>query len=206
MSATPAGPTYLNHLDIAALDWEKLAAGHEQRTTLRLRCLPARLCSVEALSRILREAGLEETIDTIRVFQHRAGMGVALVNAVDAPSVMTVARFFHGRAWGRGPPVAVSFSVAQGRDELLAAYPEEASTRAPLISKASRNEVKVIDLGKCTSHMFTRPPTSDASTDVDDSEVGSVEACNPVLLSSCPPPPGLEGRGTLVKVVDHDDW
>mmetsp|Transcript_51584 Transcript_51584/g.95464 ORF Transcript_51584/g.95464 Transcript_51584/m.95464 type:complete len:240 (-) Transcript_51584:120-839(-) len=197
------GPTYLNHMDISAIDWDKLAAGHEQRTTLRLRYLPSRLCSVEALRRVLHEVGLDGQVDTIRVFSQEAGMGVALVNAVDADGVARLTRFFHGRTWGRGPPVAVAFSVVQGREEVLAAYPDEVKA-GPCSSVAARpkwrSEVKVIDLDVCKlrqpQSFPKRQPTSEASTEIDESEVKSSSASDVPNNSTYPMlPPGLEDIG-----------
>mmetsp|Transcript_6536 Transcript_6536/g.16002 ORF Transcript_6536/g.16002 Transcript_6536/m.16002 type:complete len:239 (-) Transcript_6536:104-820(-) len=199
----PEGPTYLNHMDISAVDWEKLATGCEQRTTLRLRYLPRRLCSVEALRRVLHEVGLDSQVDTIRVFTLEVGMGVALVNAVDASGVARLARFFHGRTWGRGLPVAVAFSVLQGREEVLAAYPDEVQAKQSSSSVARpklRGEVKVIDLDLCKfepPQSFTkRRPTSEASTEVDESEVKSSNASDVPNNSTYPTlPPGLEDVG-----------
>lgn len=118
-------PRKRNDLRLSQISWQDLASGWEWRTTLQLRCLPPPLCSEEALQQMLLRAGLANCVDCIRVFKgEKQRMGSALVNAVDAEGVMKVAKYLHGRHWGRSMPIAVSFSAQQGAAEVRQACPK----------------------------------------------------------------------------------
>merc|ERR1719335_1207308 len=119
-AADIAAPKYRNDLRLSEVNWTDLANGREWRTTLRLRCLPAKLCDRITFQRTLEMAGLKEMVDCFRVFssEDRKNTGSALVNAVNSAGVTAVARFFHGRQWGNSMPCAVSFAAVQGGAEV----------------------------------------------------------------------------------------
>jgi len=117
-------PRYRNDLRLSQVNWVDLASGRDKRTTLRLRCLPNCLCDEEALKRALSLAGLSEVVDCIRIFPGEGKRpGSALINTVDGASAASVAKYFHGRQWGRSMPVAVSFAAVQGAVEVQRASP-----------------------------------------------------------------------------------
>jgi hypothetical protein len=126
------GPRYRTDLLLSKVDWDELASGLEKRTTLRLRCLPGRLCDESALKGVLAQAGLAGSVDCLRAFPGEGKRpGSALVNVVSTEKVAPVARLFHGRQWGASLPVSVSFAAVQGKAEVCKAYPE----RAPLLAE-----------------------------------------------------------------------
>jgi len=117
-----AGPRYRNELAFSQVVWEDVSNGSETRTTLRLRCLPNRLCSQERFAAELKHAGLEQAVDLFRVWTSpEKKFGVALVHAVDADGVIKVGKYFHGRRWGNSIPVQVTFAAQQGQEEVESA-------------------------------------------------------------------------------------
>lgn len=130
----PVGPRYRTDLTLSKVNWDELSSGLEKRTTLRLRCLPGRLCHEEALNSLLTKASLVEAVDCLRVFPGEGKRpGSALINVKKTSSVAAVAKLFHGKQWGMSPtPVAVSFAAVQGKVEVCKAYP----TQPALCSKA----------------------------------------------------------------------
>jgi hypothetical protein len=119
-------PRYRNDLRLSQVNWTDLANGREWRTTLRLRCLPGKLCDKDTFKRLLALAGLTEMVDCLRVFPSEGNKrtGSALVNAVSSAGVTAVARYFHGRQWGNSMPCAVSFAAVQGAAEVRKAFLE----------------------------------------------------------------------------------
>lgn len=115
-------PRCRNDLRLSQVNWADLASGRETRTTLRLRCVPRKLCNERAFQSMLARAGLSEVVDCVRVFPaEAASAGNALINAIDTAGVIAVAKYFHGRHWGRSMPVTVSFAAVQGADEVRTA-------------------------------------------------------------------------------------
>uniref|UniRef100_A0A7S0ALJ3 Uncharacterized protein n=1 Tax=Pyrodinium bahamense TaxID=73915 RepID=A0A7S0ALJ3_9DINO len=115
-------PRYRNDLRLSQVTWEDLTSGREARTTLRLRCLPRHLCTEQTFQGLLARVGLSKVVDSVRVFPGDGKCpGSALVNAVDSQGVIAVAKYFHGRQWGRSLPVAVSFAAVQGAEEVRTA-------------------------------------------------------------------------------------
>lgn len=134
--ATPVAPRYLNDLGISQVVWADLDSGLETRTTLRITRLCQRLCNPKRFQMLLEEANLAQYVDVFRTFATARGCGAALLNVTSALGVKIVAKFFHGRQWGKTMPASVSFAVTQGRDEVLAKYPiQESSSLASRISK-----------------------------------------------------------------------
>lgn len=120
----PVAPRYRNDLRLSEVDWAESLSGRDKRTTLRLRCLPRKLCTLEAVQAELTKAGLDEMVDLVRVFpSQRNQFGSALLNAVNSEAVVAVGRYFHGRQWGRSLPVAVSFAAIQGVHEVQKMFP-----------------------------------------------------------------------------------
>lgn len=134
--ATPLAPRYMNDLGISQVVWADLDSGLETRTTLRITRLCQRLCNPKRFQMLLEEANLAQYVDVFRTFATARGCGAALLNVTSAVGVKMVAKFFHGRQWGKTMPASVSFAVTQGRDEVLAKYPiQENSSLASRISK-----------------------------------------------------------------------
>lgn len=104
------------------LDWNKLAAGGEQRTGLVLRGLPKALCDERALRELLKTNGMEgvlegaqglwQALSTRSRSQHSLGCMYIKVKYPD--DVLPVAKFFHGRQFGGSLPVAVTFAPQKG--------------------------------------------------------------------------------------------
>jgi len=118
-------PKYRNDLRLSQVNWGDLASGREWRTTLRLQCLPKQLCDEEALKRVLSLAGLSKVVDCIRVFPGEGKRpGSAIINTVDTMGAAKVAKYMHGRQWGRSMPVSVSFAAVQGADEVQKSFPK----------------------------------------------------------------------------------
>jgi len=60
-------PKYINDLRQTALSWEDISSKKEKRTTLRLRCLPQRLCQPGALESLLAAHNLSDAVEKIRL-------------------------------------------------------------------------------------------------------------------------------------------
>lgn len=158
-------PKCHNRMRLADMSWTDLANGREVRTTLRLRFLPAEMCSKDAFQRMLFTAGLAEMTNCVRIFLpnaiKRGGLGVgsattdsigstcsakrcsgsALVNAVDSKAALAIAQYFHGRQWAGSPlPVAVSFADVQGIAEVESRYPLDGPDSESSQAKLWRNE------------------------------------------------------------------
>lgn len=168
-----SGPRYRNDLRLSQVNWADLASGRDTRTTLRLRFLPAKLCAEEAVRRALARAGLSEVVDCIRVFPglgHRPGS--ALINAVDAAGATAVAKYFHGRQWGRSMPVAVSFAAVQGAAEVQRSFPLTSDRAEGIAAKAEPWRVETCD----GSTVSEEHGVSEVSTEAgDDAELGACE-------------------------------
>jgi len=110
-SSATLAPRYRNDLRLSEVKWSDLASGHDKRTELCLRCLPKALCNDRAFEMILTCAGLCQMVKTFSVHPGKGKLsGRAFVSASDTDGVIAVAKFFHGRQWGRSPPVTVSFA------------------------------------------------------------------------------------------------
>jgi len=135
------GPRYRNDLRLSEVNWNDLSKGRDTRTTLRLRCLPRKLCDEDAFRMALSHAGLSEHVDCFRVFSSEGRKtGSALVNASSGSGVAAVAKYVHGRQWGRSMPVAVSFAAVQGSAELRRAFPSKtlfSESRVAQLAKAA---------------------------------------------------------------------
>jgi len=168
------GPRYMTDLLLSKVVWDELAAGLEKRTTLRLRCLPSRLCNESALKGVLAQAGLSELVDCVRTFPGEGRRpGSALVNAVSAEKVAPVARLFHGRQWGAALPVSVSFAAVQGKAEVCKAYPERLSLFAespgkPRASRAVDQVPRRVEVSEKCFGKMVEPGASEVSTEAGD--------------------------------------
>jgi len=112
-------PKYLNDLRQTAVSWEDISSKKEKRTTLRLRCLPQRLCQPGALESLLAAHHLSDAVEKIKLSNSQAGvsksrMGTALLKAKTVEDVPRLAKFFHGRQLGGLTPISVSFAAEQG--------------------------------------------------------------------------------------------
>jgi len=125
-SSSASAPRYHNDLRLSEVIWRDIDCGLDARTTLRLRCLPAKLCEEEAFHQCLRRGGLTKLVDCVRIFPGEGRRpGSALVNAVGVSGVKAVTKYFHGRQWGKSMPVAVSFAAVQGGGEVQKAFPNK---------------------------------------------------------------------------------
>jgi len=168
------GPRYRTDLLLSKVGWDELATGLEQRTTLRLRCLPSRLCDESALKGVLAQAGLSEAVDCLRTFPGEGKRpGSALVNAVSTEKVAPVARLFHGRQWGAALPVSVSFAPVQGKAEVCKAYPERPALFAEAPGKARATPAaeqvpRRIEVSERCFGKMVEPCASEVSTEAGD--------------------------------------
>lgn len=175
-----SGPRYRNDLRLSEVNWTDLVSGRDKRTTLRLRCLPSKMCDKAAFEKALETAGLGKMYDCLRIFPGSGRRsGTALVNAVDSHAVIAIAKYFHGRQWGRSLPVAVSFAPVQGVAEIERAFPTK-----PLSVEVSSSMAKAepwrIEPGESIAGR-DEPGVSEVSTEVgDDNEVISGGACQQV--------------------------
>jgi len=120
---------------------------------------------------------LSEHADCYRIFFNKGRRtGSVLVNATGAGGTAALAKYFHGRRWGRSLPVSVSFAVAQGRVELRKARPSKT-----LMKSAAGKEPKLVS---------AEPRHIEVSTDVSDDEKG-------MML-----PPGLGLEHQRAKTVE----
>ncbi|CAK9003262.1 unnamed protein product [Durusdinium trenchii] len=203
LRAAPSAPRYLNDLGISQVVWADLDSGLETRTTLRINRLNSKLCNPKRFEMLLEEAGLAQYVDVFRTFTTARGdFGTALMNMTSTVGVKMVAKFFHGRQWGKTMPVSVSFAVTQGRDEELPISQEAKMHRSPRSGAAPVSQVLAkypmqdCQLGVATRAskaeplqvMFTSVENgSEASTEVSDEGESDGSSCGstggPVRLS-----------------------
>jgi len=170
-------PRYRTDLRLSEVSWVDLASGWDTRTTLQLNCMPRQFCAEEAFKTLLMTACLSEHADCYRIFFNKGRRtGSVLVNATGAGGTAALAKYFHGRRWGRSLPVSVSFAVAQGRVELRKARPSKT-----LMKSAAGKEPKLVS---------AEPRHIEVSTDVSDDEKG-------MML-----PPGLGLEHQRAKTVE----
>jgi hypothetical protein len=109
------------------LNWEDLAAKREHRTALLLRGLPTALCDEAAFRALLSTKDMLRLVRRVKVLPTRGrSVGYVFVEVNSVDDVQRVAKFFHGRQFGGGHSVAVSFSPAGQRG--TAASPPGLST------------------------------------------------------------------------------
>merc|ERR1712083_848166 len=93
-----------------------------------------------AFQRVLSEAGLAQKQNCLRIFAAVGKkLGKVLINAVDGCAVIAIAKYFHGRQWGRSLPVMVSFADVQGIAEVQRAFPESSSRQMNAFQSLSQN-------------------------------------------------------------------
>lgn len=166
-----SGPRYRNDLRLSEVHWADLSEGRDKRTTLRLRGLPAMLCEESAFQRVLAKAGLAKLVDCVRVFPSEGRRpGGALVNAINSASVIAVAKYFHGRQWGKSMPVAVLFAAVQGAAEVQRAFPLETIKAAASAAKGAKEEPwRVVACGVSAAGSEPgEPGVSEVSTEAGD--------------------------------------
>jgi len=195
-SAITAAPRYRNDLRLSQVKWADLSSGRDKRTTLQLRCLPAKLCDEMELANILERVRLLHSVNCIRAFPGTGKrLGSALINARDAAGAAAVAKYFHGRSWGRSLPVSVSFAAAQGLEDIYGTFPPPLSGPPGLAKPVDRAEPRRVDLApvpKCSSitgSISEDPGASEVSTEVgDDAELlaGLTEGPDAVAVVSQP--------------------
>jgi len=127
-----AGPRKVHSFSLSALDWAALASHRERRRALHLRGLPPQLCAAGGLEALLDASGLIGSVEEVRLLPrtsvHR-GLGCAVLRARSSEDVAVLARFFHGRRFGSGSPVAVSFAgPGQSAKSLPMRQPQAAAT------------------------------------------------------------------------------
>mmetsp|Transcript_104800 Transcript_104800/g.208251 ORF Transcript_104800/g.208251 Transcript_104800/m.208251 type:complete len:364 (+) Transcript_104800:61-1152(+) len=105
-------PRKMHSLRLSELRWDALANKREQRRTLHLRGLPPKFCRAGALEVLLKAEGLWEAVANLRLLPRKAAQpGCAVLAAKDSTDVQRLAKYFHGRQFGPGAPVAVSFAA-----------------------------------------------------------------------------------------------
>mmetsp|Transcript_116930 Transcript_116930/g.233034 ORF Transcript_116930/g.233034 Transcript_116930/m.233034 type:complete len:362 (-) Transcript_116930:121-1206(-) len=171
-------PRYRNDLRLSQVNWGDLASGRDKRTTLQLRCLPAQLCNEMELANILERVRLLHYVNCIRAFPGTGKrLGSALINAGDAAGAAAIAKYFHGRQWGRSLPVSVSFAAVQSLEDIYSTFPPSLPGPRGLAKPFDRAEPRRVDLApmpKCSSitGISEDPGTSEVSTEVgDDAEL-----------------------------------
>jgi len=171
-------PRYRTDLRLSEVSWVDLASGWDTRTTLQLNCMPRQFCAEEAFKTLLMTASLSEHADCYRIFFNKGKRtGSVLINAPGAEGTAALAKYFHGRRWGRSLPVSVSFAVAQGRVELRKAKPSKtlvksaAGKESKLVSAEPRH-IEALDLSACGAIGVQSAGFSEVSTDASDDEKG----------------------------------
>jgi len=107
-------PRKTQSFGLSEIRWDALSNRRERRRVLSLRGFPSKLCTAEALNALLLAEGLGDTVEDLKVFPGKAGrLGCAIVRARGVADVERLAKTFHGRQFGCGSPIAVSF-VAPG--------------------------------------------------------------------------------------------
>jgi len=105
-------PRKMHSLRLSELRWDTLANKREQRRTLHLRGIPHKFCRVDALEVLLKAEGLWEAVAGLRLLPRKAAQpGCAVLKAKHSMDVQRLAKYFHGRQFGAGAPVAVSFAA-----------------------------------------------------------------------------------------------
>jgi len=107
-------PRKMHSLRLSELRWDALAKKREHRRNLHLRGLPPKLCSVDAFKVLLKAKGLWEAVAGLRFLPRKAAQpGCAVLTAKDSMDVQRLAKYFHGRQFGAGAKVAVSFAAPE---------------------------------------------------------------------------------------------
>jgi len=115
LEASRTRPRFLHCLELAQVNWARLAKDQEWRRVLKLRGLPSRLCDKYTLQAFLEAHGLSNDVLKVSVSsKDRARMGSAVLQATSGQGVAKLARFFHGRLLpGSRHPVSVQFANIQ---------------------------------------------------------------------------------------------
>eukprot|EP00930_Biecheleria_cincta_P058393 TRINITY_DN4422_c0_g2_i1.p1 TRINITY_DN4422_c0_g2~~TRINITY_DN4422_c0_g2_i1.p1 ORF type:complete len:263 (+),score=63.01 TRINITY_DN4422_c0_g2_i1:92-790(+) len=115
LEASMAQPRFLHCLELAQVNWSRLAKNQEWRRVLKLRGLPASLCNRHNLQAFLKARGLSNDVLKVSVScKNAARMGSAVLHVSSGQSVAKVARFFHGRLLpGSRMPISVEFATVQ---------------------------------------------------------------------------------------------
>lgn len=143
-SATDARPCKVHSLRISEVRWASVASNREQRLSLHLRALPAKLCNPKEMEALLQAEGLWESVESLRVLPGRGGrLGCAVLNARQAAHVQKLAKFFHGRQFGSSTPVAVSFAPPISASGL-----RTEGRKTPAKVESSQDLAKAKQLGK----------------------------------------------------------
>jgi hypothetical protein len=194
-----AAPRYRNDLRLSQVHWADLASGRDKRTTLQLRCLPAKLCDEMELANILERVRLLHLVNCIRCFPGTGKrLGSALINAADAAGAAAIAKYFHGRQWGKSLPVSASFAAVQGLEDIHSTFPLSPPGPPGLPQPPSRTEPRRVDLvpvPKCSSII-----TGSSSEDPGASEVSTEVGDEAELLA------GLTEGPAAIAVVSQPRW
>eukprot|EP00930_Biecheleria_cincta_P058392 TRINITY_DN4422_c0_g1_i1.p1 TRINITY_DN4422_c0_g1~~TRINITY_DN4422_c0_g1_i1.p1 ORF type:complete len:230 (+),score=44.32 TRINITY_DN4422_c0_g1_i1:57-746(+) len=115
LEASSARPRFLHCLELAQVNWSRLAKNQEWRRVLKLLGLPSILCNKRTLQAFLEGHGLSKDVLKVSASsKDGARMGSAVLHAASGQSVAKVARFFHGRLLpGSRLPVSVQFATVQ---------------------------------------------------------------------------------------------
>jgi len=194
-----AAPRYRNDLRLSQVNWADLASGRDKRTTLQLRCLPAKLCDEMELANILERVRLLHFVNCIRAFPGTGKrLGRALINAGDAEGAAAVAKYFHGRQWGSSLPVSVSFAAVQGLEDIHSTYPPPGPPGLPKPPvRPEPRRVDLVPIPKCNS---SNNITGSSSEDPGASEVSTEVGDDAELLA------GLTEGPAAVAVVSQPQW
>eukprot|EP00930_Biecheleria_cincta_P058395 TRINITY_DN4422_c0_g2_i3.p1 TRINITY_DN4422_c0_g2~~TRINITY_DN4422_c0_g2_i3.p1 ORF type:complete len:260 (+),score=55.03 TRINITY_DN4422_c0_g2_i3:88-780(+) len=136
LEASMAQPRFLHCLELAQVNWSRLAKNQEWRRVLKLRGLPASLCNRHNLQAFLKARGLSNDVLKVSVScKNVARTGSAVLHVSSGQSVAKVARFFHGCLLpGARLPVSVQFATVQ----------EETQTRDGGLAEPLR-----VNIGSC---------------------------------------------------------
>lgn len=108
-------PRFLHCLELAQVNWGRLAKNQEWRRVLKLRGLSSRYCDRRTLQAFLKAHKLSS--DVLKVATSCKGgarMGSAVLQVSSGQGVAKLARFFHGRLLpGSKHPVSVQFANIQ---------------------------------------------------------------------------------------------
>lgn len=160
-SSIGSTPLYANRLDGVHLDTADLVKSRRRRRDLFLRGLPDKLCIPGAIQLVLRSANLSDAAEQVHLtWKGAMSVRCAVIRARTVEDVTRLARFFHGRRFGKSSPIEVSFAVGQGTDK-----PSEGLREVPLTVNLRCSESDIVSSSCSTASVSPRSSSfSDAPT------------------------------------------
>eukprot|EP00635_Sarcinochrysidales_sp_CCMP3193_P013657 CAMPEP_0118896598 /NCGR_PEP_ID=MMETSP1166-20130328/4385_1 /TAXON_ID=1104430 /ORGANISM="Chrysoreinhardia sp, Strain CCMP3193" /LENGTH=1178 /DNA_ID=CAMNT_0006835657 /DNA_START=54 /DNA_END=3590 /DNA_ORIENTATION=+ len=109
-----------------AFDFDRVASGTDQRTTLMVRNIPNKYTQQAVLDEInVKFKGCYDFFYLPIDFKNKCNVGYAFINLVDAKDVARFYREFHGRRWNcfrSGKVCAITYARIQGRQAMITRF------------------------------------------------------------------------------------